>query len=38
MVVESVLLVVVELEELLYHYGEDTLQSVLCVVKEERSP
>ena len=36
-VVESVLLVVVEeLEEFLHHYGEDTLQSVLRVVKEEK--
>ena len=39
MVVESVFLVVVEeLEELLHHYGEDILQSVLRVVKEEMAP
>ena len=38
-VVGSVLLVVVEeLEKLLHHYREDTLQSVLRVVKEERAP
>ena len=31
-------MVVEELEKLLHHFGEDTLQSVLLVVKEERAP